>query len=215
MKTFSLYVESDPPLFRLARVVCSGALLAYSRFTQTGLHNLPPQGPAIVAANHPSDLDPALVGASFPRTLRFMAAEKEWDRPFVGRCIRRLGAFRVRRGAVDREALRVALDLLAQGEVVALFPEGDNYADGPRPFESGVGYLAAKSGAPVIPCAITGAQHVWNSGGLGWPHIELRVGEPVDLGGLDGLRNHELYEAIAGRVEAAVKALLDGGSSGF
>ena len=210
MKAFSLYVDTDPPLFKVGRVVCSCALLAYGRFTQTGLHNLPAQGAAIVAANHPSDLDPALVGASFPRTLRFMAAEKEWDRRFVGRCIRRLGAFPVRRGSVDRDALRVALNLLARGEVVALFPEGDNYADGPRPFESGVGFLAAKSGAPVIPCAITGAQRVFNTGGLHWPRIELRVGEPVDVSGLDDLRNADLYQAITERVAVAVRALLEG-----
>ncbi len=125
--------------------------------------------------------------------------------------IPQLGAFPVRKGQADRGALRAALDLLAAGEVVALFPEGDMYADDTmHPFERGIGYLAAASGAPVVPAAITGSYAISDGRWLGRPTIRLTVGEPVDFGGIEG-RGHDACARRASLVEAAVRELREQG----
>ena len=205
------YVSSDLSLYRFARGLLAGGLRLYGRYEPTGAWRLPASGPAIVVANHPSDIDPIILGVAFSRPLRFMADAVQFRRGFVGRVIPRLGAFPVRKGKADRAALRTALDLLAAGEVVALFPEGDQYSDGTmHRFERGIGYLAAASGAPVVPAAITGSYAISDRRWLAWPTIRLTVGEPVDLGGLDD-RGHDACARRADLIEAAVRELREQG----
>ncbi|MGZ4199265.1 MAG: lysophospholipid acyltransferase family protein [Thermoleophilia bacterium] len=211
MRRLPFYVPSDPPLYKFARGLLSGALRLYHRYDVSGSGHLPASGPAIVVSNHPSDIDPIILGVAFDRTLHFMADAVQFRRGFVGRVIPHLGAFPLRKGQADREALRVALGLLAAGEVVALFPEGDMYADDTmHPFERGIGYLAAASGAPVVPAAITGSYAVSDGRWLGLPTIRLTVGEPVDLGGIEG-RGHVACARRTSLVEAAVRELREQG----
>ncbi len=140
-------------------------------------------------ANHPSDIDPILVALPFRRPLRFMADAVQFERPFVGWCIRRLGAFPVDRQGRPLEGLRTALELLRQGEAVALFPEGDVFPSTPARFESGAAYLAARTGAPVVPISIAGAELVlrgrwWRTLPGGWslrPALRLTIGAPFCL----------------------------------
>ena len=211
MSRLPLYVPSDPPLYKFARGLLTSGLRLYHRYNVTGAWHLPDTGPAIVVSNHPSDIDPIILGVAFPRPLRFMADAVQFRRGFVGRVIPHLGAFPVRKGEPDRDALRTALDLLAAGEVVALFPEGDMYADDTmHPFERGIGYLSAASGAPVVPAAITGSYAITDGRWLGRPTIRLTVGEPVDLDGVEG-RGHRAYARRASLVEDAVRELREQG----
>ena len=157
-KRLPLVAAADPWLYTVGRLLLVPAAHLYGRFAVDGAGRLPSSGPALIVANHPSDIDPILVAlppapcASWPTPCSSTA--------FVGWCIRRLGAFPVRRGAFAREALQTALDLLDRGEVVVVFPEGDVYADARHEFEAGVAFLAEKSGAPLTPVAITGAADV-------------------------------------------------------
>jgi len=203
-----LRVASDPPLYRFARVLLVAGAHGYGRVAMLGLQNLPRSGPALLACNHPSDFDPIILAIGFPRTLRFMGAGDEFRRAFVGRVIPHLAAFPVERGTADRAALQTALDLLARGEVVAMFPEGDDYRGAPHPFEAGVGFLAARSGAPVVPAAIRGSDEIAVGGRLRRPMVRLRVGPALDLSGLSGT-NHELTAAITRRAETAVRELYE------
>jgi 1-acyl-sn-glycerol-3-phosphate acyltransferase len=150
-------VAGDPWLYRVARLLLVPAARLYGRFDVHGAGHLPSSGPALIVANHPSDIDPILVALPLPRTLHFMTDAVQFDRPFVGWCIRRLGAFPVHRGAFARDALQHALALLRRGHVVAVFPEGEVHSDAVGEFEAGVAFLAEKSGAPVVPVAIAGA----------------------------------------------------------
>jgi 1-acyl-sn-glycerol-3-phosphate acyltransferase len=205
------YVSSDLSLYKFARGLLRAGQRLYGRYDLTGAWHLPASGPAIVVSNHPSDIDPIILGVAFPRPLHFMADAVQFQRGFVGRVIPRLGAFPVRKGQADRNALRVALDLLAAGEVVALFPEGEMYADDTmHPFERGIGYLAAASGAPVVPAAITGSYAISDGRWLQRPTIRLTVGEPVDFGGIAG-RGHDACARRTTLVEAAVRELREQG----
>lgn len=185
MERLPILVEEDPWLYKVARVVLTASVAAYGRFTVVGAENLPLAGPAILIANHHSDVDPVVMAVSFARPLHFMADVEQLQRGFVGPIIKRLGAFPVYRDGIDRRGLLAALDLLRQGVVVAMFPEGDMYPDGQlRPFERGVGFLAVHSGAPIIPAAIIGAEGIRRGGGIHRPPIRFYVGPPVELDGL-------------------------------
>jgi 1-acyl-sn-glycerol-3-phosphate acyltransferase len=214
-----LRVPGDPWLYAFARVLLVAAVTVYGRFRVEGDVVIPASGSAIVVANHPSDVDPILLGVSFPRTLHFMGDVVQFRRGFVGPVIRRLAAFPIDKGSPDRRSLETALALLRRGEVVALFPEGDLYRQAePEPFGPGIGFLAARSGAPVIPVCLTGAERIWDGRRLHWPRVTLRVGPALRfdgaprLGGREaGRRGREPYARFAEQTRAAVLELRDGG----
>ncbi len=183
-----IFVRGDPWLYTVGRLLLVPLALGYGRFDVSAAGALPP-GPVLLVANHPSDIDPILVALPFPRTLRFMADAVQFERPFVGWCMRRLGAFPIDREGRPLEGLRTALALLRRGEAVVVFPEGDVYPGTTNRFEAGAAYLAARTGAPVVPVTITGADLVlrgrwWRTLPAGWsrrPQVRVTAGAPLCL----------------------------------
>src|SRR5207244_10302335 len=119
-------------------------------------------GPVIVAPNHKSFWDSFFVAAATRRHVRFMG-KSELFKGLHGRMLVRLGAFPVRRGESDAEALETAREILRQGGLLALFPEGTRVRD-PESLGSprrGAARLALETGAPLIPCAISGTEHLF------------------------------------------------------
>ena len=203
-----LRVPGDPWLYAFARVLLVTAVRVYGRFCEVGAGRLPAAGPAIVVANHPSDVDPILLGVTFPRTLHFVADVVQFRRGFVGPVIERLAAIPLHKGQPDRAALDRALWVLGSGGVVAIFAEGDLYRrEDPAAFNAGVGLLAVRSGAPVVPVAITGAERLWSGGRLHWPWVRVNVGRPRSYAGLP--RERVTYDRIAGELREAVISLHD------
>ncbi len=151
------------------------------RLRITGLENVPKEGPYIVASNHRSHLDPPVLNSIFPEPLVFLAKE-ELFKPPLGWFMRHTGAVPIRRGAGDVDTLEMVLELLHKGCAVGIFPEGTRAEPGRflRP-KLGVGLLAVKSGAPVVPVLIEGTDVVLPRGRkvpkLGYP-IRVYVGKP-------------------------------------
>jgi len=203
--------RGDPWLYAVARLLLTPLAYVYGRFDVTGAGHLPAAGPAIVMANHPSDIDPILVALALRRPLRFMADAVQFRRGFVGPVIRRLGAFPVHLDRLDVSAVRRALDLLERGEVVALFPEGDVVRRAePGRFHPGVAMLAARSGAPVVPAAVIGAERLWSGGRPHRPHITVRFGAPVDAAWL-GAGAAGDHRAVAAGLRDGVRCLRTSG----
>ena len=128
----------------------------------TGRENLPRTGPALIAANHLSYLDPPTVGTAvrFRRTYYF-AKEELFYNPLFAALIRACYAFPVNREGDDKEAFRHAIALLKAGELLTVFPEGGRSPDGTlQPLGRGAALIAARAGAPIIPCALYGTSHV-------------------------------------------------------
>lgn len=153
-----------------------------------GLANVPRSGPMLVVANHCSNLDPPFVGWAVGhrtgRIIHFMAKEEMRRWPLVGWLGRNAGVFYVRRGEGDRAAQRLALDLLAQGRAIGVFPEGTRSRDG-RLGEgrAGAALLAMRTGVPILPVGIAGTGRVF-PGRSRWPHrsrITIRIGLPLTL----------------------------------
>ncbi len=181
----------DVRLYAVVRSILTPLLRLWFRIRISGSENIPSRGGAIVAPNHKSFLDAFFVGLATRRHVRFMAKIELMQSP-VGWLLLRLGAFPVRRGEADEEAMETARSILGRGGLVVIFPEGtrveDAHALGSP--HHGAGRLALDTDAPIVPAAITGTQHLW----LG-PFPKPRR---VQLAFLPPIEPHEL----AGRPDA-------------
>ncbi|WP_242848984.1 lysophospholipid acyltransferase family protein [Syntrophomonas palmitatica] len=145
-----------------------------------GIHKLPDKGPVIVAANHVSNWDPILVGVVLKRPVHFMAKAELFQNRFLSALFSGLHAFPVKRGAADRKAIRKAMDLLDQGEILGIFPEGARKKLKPdAAIQSGVAMIALKTGVPVLPVACIGTDRNFP---LGWfKPLMVRIGNLITL----------------------------------
>src|SRR3954462_8923984 len=152
-------------IYGTARVVLSPIAGTWYRFKVTGAEYVPKEGPAIIAPNHKSFYDSFFVGLATRRHLHFMA-KTELFQGRSARLLSGLGAFPVRRGTADPDALETARIHLERGRVLAMFPEGTRYRepDALKAPRRGVGRLAIEAQAPIVPCAITGTEQLFVGG---------------------------------------------------
>src|SRR4051794_19493784 len=152
-------------VYELARIVLWPIAKVWYRFKVTGSEYVPAEGPAIIAPNHKSFYDSFFIGLATKRHLHFMA-KMELFEGRSARLLSGLGAFPVRRGSADPDALETARLPLEAGRVLAMFPEGTRYRepDALRAPRKGVGRLALEARAPIVPCAITGTEKLFLGG---------------------------------------------------
>jgi 1-acyl-sn-glycerol-3-phosphate acyltransferase len=150
------------PLYSVVRFLVAGVLRVWFRVRISGAEHIPDAGAAIVAPNHKSFLDAFFVAIATRRTVRFMV-KSELLRGPLGWLFLRLGAFPVRRGEADAEAMQTARLILEQGGLLVVFPEGTRVEDAHTlgAPHHGAGRLALQTGAPLIPAAIAGTQRLW------------------------------------------------------
>jgi 1-acyl-sn-glycerol-3-phosphate acyltransferase len=195
--------EDGDPLYALERLLVVPIIDALAPGSACyGVERLPATGGAVVALNHLAAIDPPLVGSFCPRPLRCMAKAELLATPVAGPLIRSTGAFPVRRGAADRDALRTARRLAREGELVGVFAEGTRQRLGyPGPLQPGAAMIAIQEGLPVIPVGLET---------FGWSLVNRRAcamifGEPIDLGGLT--RNSRGYQDGSALIEAEIRRL--------
>jgi 1-acyl-sn-glycerol-3-phosphate acyltransferase len=174
------------PFYRLVGLVSWPFLKGLFRLRAEGVENVPQEAGFVLAANHLSNFDPWPLGIPlFPRRyLRFMAKSELFWWP-LGPIISAGGAFKVRRGEGDLEAMNKATDLVRDGHVVVMFPHGTRARKGlvkrhqPRS-HSGAARIALEAGVPLVPAAIAGTDRLSRLGPL-----RVRYGKPIELDGLD------------------------------
>jgi len=152
--------------------------------TVTGLENFPKRGPALVVINHLGDADAVLLAASIPYSLDGMGKVENDEHWLIGPTFRAYGVIGVHRGRPDRKALRSALDGLAEGRMIALAPEGrQTVTGGLEEGTEGAAFLAMKSGAPIVPIAMTGTENenIYNHKWWRRARVTLSVGKPFQL----------------------------------
>ena len=156
---------------------------ALFRLRARGLENVPGEGGAVLAANHNSNLDPWPLGIPlFPRRyLRFMAKSELYWFP-LRYLLAAAGAFPVRRGERDAEAIRTAVELCRAGEIVVMFPEGTRRRKGLRKkweagAHTGAARIAREAGVPLVPAAISGTHRLSRLG-----PFRVAYGAPVEIG---------------------------------
>src|SRR5919202_6173824 len=120
-----------------------------------GLDRVPSSGGAVLAANHLSAIDPPLIGVMSPRAIRYMAKAELMRIPVVGQILASTGAFPVRRGEADRNALRLARELVRSGDIVGIFMEGTRQKFGfPGEVQAGATMIALQEEVPIIPYGV-------------------------------------------------------------
>jgi len=153
-----------------------------------GKENVPTEGPLIVVANHLSIADPPILSAILQRRIVYMAKEESFRHPIEGPLVRGFRAFPVRRGQLDRRALRWSQQTLKDGLALGMFPEGTRSKTATiQPARSGTALIALRSGAPILPVGITGTEKILGVSCLfGRVRITVNIGKPFTLPPVDG-----------------------------
>jgi 1-acyl-sn-glycerol-3-phosphate acyltransferase len=175
-----------------------------------GQDNIVEDGPAIMAANHQSYLDPPLVGITCRNELYFLARRTLFEKRLLGALISRVNALPVDLSRSDRTAVRTIINLLKEGHRTVIFPEGTRSLDGNiQPARPGIGMIIAKTLVPVVPMRIFGSFEAWPKGGRLKPYpITVVVGKPIHFAKGDIGRNHrESYQKISESVLATIAAI--------
>lgn len=196
----------------ILRVLIRASLGSLTRLEIIGRENLPPGGPLIVIGNHFSFIDPVAMIRACPWPLEFLAGARMPNAPRIVTWIPALwGVFPVHRGAVSRKALRSAEQVLRQNGVMGVFPEAGNWATVLRPARPGAAYLAARTGAPILPIGLDGLTEVFASVRRGRrARVTIRIGRifgPFEAEHGRGSRREHL-DAIGERMMREIAALI-------
>lgn len=179
-------------LYRVLRVIARGLFFVLYRLKAIGLENIPSEGPVILCSNHISNIDPPLLGTPLDREIHYMAKAELFRVPGLRWLITKLGAFPVKRGGVSKESIRLALQLLQEGKMLGIFPEGTRGNTGIG--KKGAASLALKSNATVIPVAIIGNY-------VPFRRMTIVFGRPIDLG--------PFAEGSSEKLEQATELIMD------
>jgi 1-acyl-sn-glycerol-3-phosphate acyltransferase len=170
--------------YLLARIFLQPFFLIYFGLVRQNRENAKIKGATIVAANHRSFLDPFVIGACLPwgKPMNYVAKVELFEKRWQGYFLSRLGAFPIRRGEADEKAIATAELVLERGGAICIFPEGTRIRTGSLGTpKRGVGRLAMRSGAPVLPVAVTGTEHVRRGWKIRPRKVKIRVGRPMNF----------------------------------
>jgi 1-acyl-sn-glycerol-3-phosphate acyltransferase len=185
-------VPEDPPIqldatksltYRvIAGIIRVGSRLLF-RPKVTGAQHIPGEGPVLIAPIHRSNVDFTFTLFMSRRKVFFMAKDSLFRIPMVGSLLRHLGAFPVHRGAADRESMTLAEEVLRQGHALVLFPEGTRKEGrAVAPLHDGAMFVAARTGAMVVPVGIGGSDRAMPKGAkLPRPaKVRIIIGAPIN-----------------------------------
>lgn len=199
----------DTWVYRLAHLLISAVFVPVYRMEVKGLEHVPRHGAVVLASNHVSNIDPVFLGVACQRQVHFMAKSELWKFRPLGRLVESLGAFSVRRGEADRDAVRRALELLEQQAIVGIFPEGRRQPVGrlgdPQP---GVALLSLRPGVTTIPVMLRGTDRVIHHRRPSFPRVSVTFGPPVPAVDTAGAKV-ERHREFAASLMAALQSLLD------
>lgn len=201
---------SEPLAYRVLRLIARVITRLTMRPSYVGLEHFPDEPPYLLVTNHLSLFDLPLLLSVFPHTVRAFAANKHRWNPIYWPFLKAGGSIWVRRGAVDRRALREALEVLERGEVLGLAPEGTRSGDthALQKGKAGAAYLATRADLPIVPVGIVGTEKVKRAlPRLRRARVQLIVGEPFRLPKEGRVRSPQLH-AFADRIMYRIAALL-------
>lgn len=190
-------------LYGFCEIIFPWIFKIWLRWEVFGRENIPAEGPVVIAANHLSLLDPPVLGAAATRKVHFMAKSELFKPAWFGALIRKLGAFPVRRGAMDRDAIKTGLTILKKNKVLAVFPEGTRSKTGELGRAGGGAFMmAVKCKAKIVPAYIYGTDLKRHPG---WPKVRVIFGKPMEYDPDMGTGRESLDELGASWKEEVLK----------
>lgn len=188
--------------WRVLRLILGTLARVVLRPRVTGVEHVATTGPVLIVSNHASWWDIPSVGQVQPRTIRYMAKSELFRIPILGPIIAWGGAFPVRRGEADRDALRTVHETLAAGGVVGIFIQGHRQAE-LEGAKAGAGRCAVVEDVPVVPVAIRGTGN-WRPG----RRVYIRFGPPrrYERG---GRRAAQAYRETADELMAEIRGMYE------
>jgi 1-acyl-sn-glycerol-3-phosphate acyltransferase len=182
--------------YNLARAIVTLPTWLLYRVRPIDVGNVPLHGPVILAPNHFSQMDHFFVGLFVRRRICFMAKSQLFGPPVLTYIYKHGGAFPIRRGHHDEEAIETARAILGRGDTLLIYAEGGRSRSGelgePKP---GVGRVALETGAPVVPVAIHGSAGVRRWKRLRFPKVRIQYGEPLSFPVEEGPSRERQLEA--------------------
>src|ERR1700693_495012 len=198
------------PLYWCGYTLCKPVLHIGFQSRAYGQENIIEDGPAIMAANHQSYLDPPLVGITCRAELYYLARKTLFENKLFGSILSRVNALPVDLSKGDLTDVRTVINLLKQGHRTVIFPEGTRSLTGEiQRARPGIGMIIAKTLAPVVPMRIFGSFQAWRKGGKIRLHpITVFVGKPMRFKKEDLVpNNREAYQKISEQVLDAIAAI--------
>lgn len=199
-------------VYFISRQIYKAILKLFFKFKATGRENVPNKGPFIMVSNHMSYSDPVVMGvACHTVPLAFIAKRELFDAPFFGLWVKAVGCISIERFSGSSAPLKKALKKLKEGGAIGIFPEGTRSRDGSlQSAQPGIGIIAAKSKATLIPMHISGTDKALPVGRR-FPRlcpIKANIGPAIDISGADAFSDkREFYEFIGKKVMEAIAEL--------
>jgi len=193
-------------LYSFAKVLLKFLFRFVFRLQARGLEFFPKDQNCILLSNHISAWDPMTITHLYKHNeIHFFAKDSLFKNKLLAAVLRKIHAFPVKRGETDMKAMRHAMQVLKDGHVLGIFPEGHRIHGGElAPIETGVAVMALKSRVPVVPILIRGRYKLFST-------IKVSVGEPVPLDGLiGGTADADTLNEVKDRFMRALQALANG-----
>jgi 1-acyl-sn-glycerol-3-phosphate acyltransferase len=204
-------------IYRVVWLVVNAAGATYFRWRVYHAERVPRTGPAILAANHASYMDPPLVGGTLPRDIHYLARDTLFLHPPLKQLLPRWNVVPVDREGGGGPGLKAILDRLRGGAAIILFPEGTRTHDGRlQPARAGIGLVILKSACPVVPVRLFGTWEAWGRHqGLPQPRrVTVKFGPPMAFAEARAEartcakpRLKALYQAVADELMNAIARL--------
>lgn len=176
----------------------------------SGREHIPSSGGFVIATNHRSYYDPLIVGASQKKTTYYLAKEELFRNRLMGAWLRSVASLSIKRGRIDREALKICVKTINSGERLLIFPEGTrSRTDELLSAKPGVGMIAREAGCPIVPGYIHGSNMMWDCV-LRRVDLSLTFGRPLSAEWIASQEpGREGYRAIAQETMARIELLRD------
>ena len=202
----------SPFFYKLTQIVLLALYRLFFNFKIYGAENVPADHRGVILApNHASYIDPPILGISLKRPITYLAKEYLFKKPVLSRLICWLGSIPIKSQTDDFRTIRQLVRALKEGKHILLFPEGTRSLDGNfRDPEGGVGFLALKSGAAVVPVYISGTFDAWPKGAKWFRCKPVRVyfGKPfVPAMEKDLVWHKDPYLAVGQRIMSEIKKI--------
>ena len=163
-------------LYSLARALLTVYYGLFFRVRAKGVQNFPSDKNCILLCNHISAWDPITIALQYKHNeIHFFAKDTLFKNKFLSSLLTKLHAIPVKRGETDMKAMRASMQVIKDGHVFGIFPEGHRYYDGElKPLETGVAVMALKSRVPVVPIWVQGTYKLFGK-------IQVNIGKAMHL----------------------------------